>query len=121
MARTPTTFDSFNAIAEPKRRLVLDALRKKGESPVNDIVVELGWSQPVVSKHLGVLKEVGLVSMRKNGRQRLYRLEGEQFKPLHDWVVDFKELWEERFDRLDEYLRELQQQKGEKNDEQSAQ
>ena len=84
-----------------------------------NIASELGWSQPVVSKHLGVLREVGLVSMRKNGRQRLYRLEGERLKPLHDWVGEFREFWEERFDRLDEYLQELQQ-KGESDDEQQV-
>jgi DNA-binding transcriptional ArsR family regulator len=109
MARTATTFDTFNAVAEPKRRKVLEML-SKGELPVNDIVDRLGWPQPVVSKHLGVLKEVGLVSMRKNGRQRVYRLEGEQLKPIHDWAKSFEKSWNERLDRLDEYLQELQKE-----------
>ena len=109
MARTATTYDTFNAIAEPKRRRVLQMLAN-GELPVNDIVDRLGWSQPVVSKHLGVLKEVGLVSVRKDGRQRLYRLEGEHLKPIHDWVKSFERFWEERLDRLDEYLQELQKE-----------
>ena len=108
MARTPTTHDPYNAIAEPKRRRVLELLID-GERPVNDLVQMLGWSQPVVSKHLGVLKEVGLVSFRKKGRQRLYRLQAKQLKPLHDWIENFKEIWEDRFDRLDEYLHDLQQ------------
>jgi DNA-binding transcriptional ArsR family regulator len=115
MARTPTTYDSFNAIAEPKRRQVLEVLIE-GELPVNDLVNRLGWKQPTVSKHLGVLKEVGLVSMRKHGRQRVYKLEGEQLKPLHDWLTKFEQLWGERFDRLDGYLQDLQQ-KGNKDDE----
>ncbi|MBI1730439.1 winged helix-turn-helix transcriptional regulator [Candidatus Acetothermia bacterium] len=109
MARTATTFDTFNAVAEPKRRKVLEML-SEGELPVNDIVTRLGWPQPVVSKHLGVLKEVGLVSMRKNGRQRVYRLEGEQLKPIHDWAKSFEKSWSERLDRLDEYLQELQKE-----------
>jgi len=87
-----------------------------GELPVNDLVGRLGWTQPMVSKHLSVLKEVGLVSMRKNGRQRFYKVEGDQLKPLYDWLTKFEKLWDERFDRLDHYLQELQR-KGDKNDE----
>ncbi len=87
-----------------------------GELPVNDLVGRLGWTQPMVSKHLSVLKEVGLVSMRKNGRQRLYKVEGDQLKPLYDWLTKFEKLWGKRFDRLDNYLQELQQ-KGDNNDE----
>lgn len=108
MARAPTTHDPYNAIAEPKRRRVLELLIE-GERPVNDLVQMLDLPQPVVSKHLGVLREVGLVSVRKHGRQRLYRLEADQLKPLHDWIGNFKEIWEDRFDRLDEYLHKLQQ------------
>ncbi len=114
MARAPTTLDPFNAVAEPKRRRVLETLADK-ELPVNDIVGLLGWPQPVVSKHLGVLKQVGLVSVRQDGRQRLYRLQGEQLKPIHDWVTNFEQFWGERLDTLNDYLREIQN-KEEKND-----
>ena len=107
MPRAATTFDPFNAIAEPKRRQVIDVLFR-GERSVNDLVSELGWPQPMVSKHLGVLSKVGIVEVRKAGRQRLYRLDGQKLKPIHDWVSAYKQLWEERLDRLDAYLKELQ-------------
>jgi len=113
MARTPTTHDPFNAVAEPKRRQVLAAIGAK-ERSVNDIVTELGWPQPMVSKHLGVLKQVGLVSERRVGRQRLYRVNPEKLKPIYDWVTPFEQFWNESFDRLDEYLQEIQ--KKEKKD-----
>ena len=109
MARTPTTHDPFNAVAEPKRRRLLEALGAK-ELPVNDLVELLGWPQPMVSKHLSVLKKVGLVSERRVGRQRMYRVNAGQLKPIHDWVKTFEWFWGERFDRLDDYLRELQEQ-----------
>ncbi|MGZ9166834.1 MAG: ArsR/SmtB family transcription factor [Anaerolineales bacterium] len=109
MARTPTTYDPFNAVAEPKRRQVLEALGV-AELSVNDIVDLLGWPQPMVSKHLSVLKRVGLVSERRMGRQRLYRVNPEKLKPIFDWVIPFEQFWNDRFDRLDEYLRELQKQ-----------
>ncbi len=114
MPRSLATLDPFSALAEPKRRRVLETLAAR-ELPVNDIVGILGWPQPVVSKHLGVLKEVGLVSMRQDGRQRLYRMNGEQLKPIQDWVTTLKQFWEERLDGLDDYLREIQD-KEEKND-----
>jgi DNA-binding transcriptional ArsR family regulator len=107
MARSPTTLDPFNAVAEPKRRQLLEALSTK-ELSVNEIVKLLGWPQPVTSKHLGVLKKVGLVSERRLGRQRLYRVNAEQLKPIHDWVTPFERFWQESFERLDEYLHELQ-------------
>ncbi len=107
MARTPTTFDPFNAVAEPKRRQVLEALGRQ-ELPVNEIVKKLGWTQPMVSKHLGVLKQVGLVSERRIGRQRLYRVNAERLKPIYDWVAPFEQFWNERFERLDEVLQEIQ-------------
>jgi DNA-binding transcriptional ArsR family regulator len=106
MARAPTTHDPFNAVAEPKRRQVLEALAAR-ELPVNGIVELLGWPQPMISKHLGVLKKVGLVSDRRVGRQRVYRVNAEQLKPIHDWVTTFERLWNERLDRLDDYLHEL--------------
>jgi len=116
MARSPTTSDAFNAVAEPRRRQILDLLTH-GEKPVNDLVRSLRVPQPQVSKHLRVLKEVGLVSVRGVGRQRLYKLNGKRLKPIHDWVKSFEQFWTERFDRLDDYLRELQgKQEKEKHD-----
>jgi DNA-binding transcriptional ArsR family regulator len=106
MARTPTTFDPFNAVAEPKRRKVLEVLGTQ-ELSVNELVKRLGWNQPMVSKHLGVLKEVGLVSERRVGRQRLYRVNAEQLKPIYDWVAPFERYWSESYDRLDEVLEDL--------------
>lgn len=103
MARKPTTHDPFNAVAEPKRRKILEVLGA-GERSVNEIVEILDWPQPVVSKHLKVLKEVGLVSERRVGRQRIYRVNAEQLKPIYDWVAPFERYWSERFDRLDEVL-----------------
>jgi DNA-binding transcriptional ArsR family regulator len=106
MARAATTTDAFNAVAEPQRRQILDLL-VAGELPVNDLVVLLGLTQPQVSKHLKVLREVGLVHVRDEGRQRLYRLNGRSLKPIHDWVSNYREAWEERFQALDQLLEEL--------------
>ena len=106
MARAATTADAFNAVAEPRRREILDLLAD-GERPVNDLVFLLGTSQPQVSKHLRVLREVGLVEVREEGRQRMYRLNGEPLKPIHDWVKNYERTWNERFDALDELLDEL--------------
>lgn len=106
MARTPTTFDPFNAVAEPKRRQVLEVLGTQ-ELSVNEIVERLGWNQPMVSKHLGVLKEVGLVTERRAGRQRLYRVNADALKPIYDWVAPFQRYWSERYDRLDDVLEDL--------------
>ena len=103
MARKPTTHDPFNAVAEPKRRQVLEVIGT-GELPVNEIVERLGWPQPMVSKHLGVLKQVGLVQERRLGRQRLYRVNMQMLKPIHDWVTPFERYWSESFERLDEVL-----------------
>jgi DNA-binding transcriptional ArsR family regulator len=99
MPRAHTTLDSFNAVAEPKRRQVLDVLAR-GERPVNELVESLGWPQPQVSKHLGVLKKVGLVSERRVGRQRVYRLNGEQLKPIHDWVKSFERFWTHQLEQI---------------------
>lgn len=106
MARAPTTHDPFNAIAEPKRRQVLEALGTD-ELSVNEIVKKLGWNQPMVSKHLGVLKQVGLVSERRVGRQRFYRVDAEKLKPIFDWVTPFERFWSERFERLDKVLENM--------------
>ena len=107
MARTPTTHDPFNAVAEPKRRQVLAVIGAE-ELSVNQIVDLLGWNQPSVSKHLGVLKQVGLVSERRVGRQRLYRVNAERLRPIFDWVTPFEKFWNERFDRLDRILQDMQ-------------
>jgi len=108
MARAATTADAFNAVAEPRRRQILDALAA-GERPVNDLVGLLGLAQPQVSKHLRVLREVGAVDVREQGRQRLYRLNGHALKPIHDWVQEYERTWTERFDRLDAVLEDLKQ------------
>ncbi len=107
VARAATTADTFNAIAEPRRREILDALAG-GERAVNDLVARLGMTQPQVSKHLRVLREVGAVDVREDGRQRLYRLNGPALKPVHDWVQAYAHLWNERFDALDDVLADLQ-------------
>lgn len=107
MARTPTTHDPFNAVAEPKRRQVLEALGT-AELSVNEIVQKLGWTQPMVSKHLGVLKQVGLVKERRAGRQRMYRVNPERLKPIYDWVSPFERFWSDKFSRLDEVLQKMQ-------------
>ena len=109
MARAATTADAFNAVAEPRRREILDALAG-GERPVNDLVALLGLAQPQVSKHLRVLREVGAVDVREDGRRRLYRLNGHALKPIHDWVKSYERSWSERFERLDVVLEELKQQ-----------
>jgi DNA-binding transcriptional ArsR family regulator len=105
--RAATTADAFNAVADPRRRQILDALAG-GERPVNDLVRLLGVAQPQVSKHLRVLREVGAVGVRGEGRQRLYRLNGNALKPIHDWVKTYEATWSERFDRLDLVLEELE-------------
>jgi DNA-binding transcriptional ArsR family regulator len=108
MARAATTADAFNAIAEPRRRQILDVLAA-GERPVNDLVALLGVAQPLVSKHLGVLRAVGLVDVRGEGRQRMYRVNSRPLKPIHDWVKNYEQSWSERFDRLDVVLEELKE------------
>ena len=106
MARAATTADAFNAVAEPRRRQILDALAG-GERPVNELATRIGLAQPQVSKHLKVLREVGLVDVRDDGRQRIYRLNGRSLKPIHDWVKTYEQTWSERFDQLDVVLEEL--------------
>ena len=106
MARAATTADAFNAVAEPRRREILDALAG-GERPVKELVRRLGLAQPQVSKHLRVLREVGAVAVRDEGRQRLYRLNGHALKPIHDWVKNYESSWSERFEQMDVVLDEL--------------
>jgi len=109
VARSSTTSDVFNAVAEVRRREILDALMA-GEKAVGTIVSDLSMSQPQVSKHLRVLSEVGLVRCRAEGRRRLYRLEPALLRPLHEWLVKYEQAWNDRLDRVDDYLQELQQQ-----------
>jgi DNA-binding transcriptional ArsR family regulator len=109
MARAATTTDAFNAVAEPRRRQILDVL-SRGERPVNDLVAQLGLAQPLVSKHLRVLREVGLVEVHDEGRRRIYGINANPLKPIHDWVKTYERSWSERFDRLDVVLEELKQQ-----------
>ena len=110
MARAATTLDPFNAVAEPKRRELLEALAEC-EMPVNDLVGRLGWPQPMVSKHLGVLKEVGLVTARRDGRQRLYRVNGEKLKTIHDWAKMFERFWAHHLLRIKERAEKKHQEK----------
>jgi DNA-binding transcriptional ArsR family regulator len=118
MARAATTTDAFNAVAEPRRREIIDLLAG-GERPVNDLVALLGMAQPQVSKHLRVLREVGLVDVRDHGRQRMYRLNSEPLKPIHDWVKNYAQPWSERFGALDDVLDELKrEEEGNGDDEQ---
>jgi DNA-binding transcriptional ArsR family regulator len=113
VARAATTSDAFNAIAEPQRRDIL-ALLRAGEWPVTDLAQELGMSLPQASKHLRVLREVGLVRDRKAGKQRLYGLDARGLRPIHEWVGGFERFWNESFDRLDTYVQDLKQtQQGE--------
>ena len=108
VARSSTTSDVFNAVAEARRREILDAL-VAGERSVGAIVKDLSMSQPQVSKHLRVLSEVGLVRCRAEGRRRLYRLEPAHLRPLHDWLAKYEQAWNDRLDRVEDYLKELQQ------------
>jgi DNA-binding transcriptional ArsR family regulator len=109
MARAATTTDAFNAGAAPRRRQIL-ALLAQGERPVNDLVAMLGLAQPQVSKHLRVLREVDLVRVRDEGRQRLYRLNAEPLRPIHDWLSKYEQVWNERFDLMDTILAELNEE-----------
>jgi len=115
MARAATTTDAINAVAEPRRRAILDALAE-GERPVNELVRVLAIGQPQVSKHLRVLREVGVVDVREHGRQRLYRLNGRALKPIHDWVKTYEQTWSERFDELDRVLDDLKEEEGDDDD-----
>jgi DNA-binding transcriptional ArsR family regulator len=109
MARSSTTSDVFNAIGEARRREILDALLA-GEKAVGAIVSDLSIPQPQVSKHLRVLSEVGLVTCRTEGRRRLYSLEPARLQPFQEWLAKYQQAWNDRFDRMDGYLRELQRE-----------
>src|SRR3954453_2977115 len=130
MARAATPTDAFNALGEPcrrgnivffargepRRREIIDLLAG-GERPVADLVRELGLGQPQVSKHLRVLRDVGLVDVRDEGRQRIYRLNAPALKPIHDWVKGYEALWSERFELLDDVLRNLEKEQADGTDE----
>jgi DNA-binding transcriptional ArsR family regulator len=107
MARSATTTDVFNAVAEADRRRLLDAIGSR-EATVGELADQLGFSQPQVSKHLAVLRTVGLVEVRAEGRHRWYRLNGPALRPVHDWVRTFERTWNARLDRLDDLVAELQ-------------
>jgi DNA-binding transcriptional ArsR family regulator len=102
MPRARTTADVFNAIAEPRRRQIVELLARRGALTVGALVVTLGLPQPAVSKHLGVLRKVGLVAVVKEGQQRVYSLEAEKLKTVHDWVKAFEKLWGHQLDRIKE-------------------
>lgn len=112
MARAATTTDAFNAVAEPRRRQILDVLAGGGR-PVGDLVQELGIPQPLVSKHLRVLREVDLVRVQDQGRQRIYRLNGQPLAPIHEWVRQFERTWNARYDLLDDVLDDLKSDRAE--------
>jgi DNA-binding transcriptional ArsR family regulator len=115
MARAATTSDAFNAVAEPRRRQIMDALAG-GERPVNDLVQLLGIPQPQISKHLRILREVGAVEVRDEGRRRVYRLNGHALRPIHDWVKRYERTWSDRFEALDAVLHELKQEDADEHD-----
>jgi DNA-binding transcriptional ArsR family regulator len=102
MPRAPTTADVFNAIAEPRRRQIVELLARRGALAVGALVVALGLPQPAVSKHLGVLRKVGVVAVSKQGRERVYSLEADKLKTVHDWVKAFENLWDHQLDRIKE-------------------
>jgi DNA-binding transcriptional ArsR family regulator len=108
MARAATTTDAFNAVAEPRRRQILDLLAQ-GERPVNDLVEMLGLAQPQVSKHLRVLREVDLVHVRDEGRQRLYRLNASPLRDIYDWLAKYQQIWTDRFEAMDTVLAQLKE------------
>jgi len=116
MSRAATTTDTFNAVAEPRRRQILDLLAG-GERPVGELVRLLEVAQPQVSKHLRVLREVGAVDVREEGRRRMYRVNGHALKPIHDWVKNYERSWSDRFDRLDVVLEDLKQKGLERKEE----
>ena len=100
MPRAATTTDVFNAIAEPRRREIVELLARRGPLAVGTLVVALGLPQPAVSKHLGVLRQVGLVDVRRHGRQQMYKINAGQLKPIHDWVKTYERFWSHQLQRI---------------------
>jgi len=107
MSRLKTTHDVFSAIGEPRRRLLIEQLVLK-EMTVNELVNIVDWPQPTVSKHLGVLRKVNIVSERREGRYRYYRVRPEELRPIHDWLHQFEKYWGGTMDQLDNYLDQIQ-------------
>lgn len=107
MARAATTTDVFNAIAEPRRREIIDLLAGGRRHAVGELVDRLRIPQPAVSKHLGVLRKVGLVSVVKDGQHRFYQLNPDELKPVHDWVKTFEQFWNRQVDRIKERAERL--------------
>jgi DNA-binding transcriptional ArsR family regulator len=115
MARAPTTTDAFAAIAEPRRRDILGVLASAGgDRDVTWLVEELGWPQPQVSKHLGVLRQVGLVSVVRRGRRRVYSVNGKELRPVYDWVKAYEKYWEHQLDRIKERAEQKQRESKQK-------
>src|SRR5947208_5034140 len=118
MPRASVTSDVFNAIAEPRRRKIIDLLAGRGEQPVGDLVRTLRLPQPAVSKHLGVLRRVRIVSAKKRGRRRLYRLNAQELRPVHDWVKNYERFWSHQLERIkaraEQKAREARKQQQEK-------
>jgi DNA-binding transcriptional ArsR family regulator len=112
MARAATTSDVFNAIAEPRRREIIGVLAGGREHAVGELVARLRMAQPAVSKHLGVLRKVGIVSMNKNGQQRLYRLNSVKLKPVYDWAKTFEQFWSHQLDRIKERAEQKTRERG---------
>src|SRR4029434_1475911 len=100
MPRAATTTDAFNAIAEPRRRQIVDLLARRGALAVGAMVIALGLPQPAVSKHLGVLRKVGIVSVTKDGQQRRYHLQARELKPMYDWLKTYERFWTHQLDRI---------------------
>jgi DNA-binding transcriptional ArsR family regulator len=121
MARAATTLDVFNAVAEPRRREILNVLGDGRERAVNEVVEAVGMPQPSVSKHLSVLLKVGVVTVTRNGQMRMYRLNGSNLKPVHDWVKTFEKYWSHQLDRIKERaeqkMRDRNQQTNTNNEE----
>ena len=116
MPRAATTTDVFNAIAEPRRRQIIEVLARRGAVAVSALVVTLGMPQPAVSKHLGVLRKVGLVSVTKQGQQRMYQLEAKELKLVHDWAKKFEQHWSHQLDRIKQRAeRRARDQRGSSN------
>jgi DNA-binding transcriptional ArsR family regulator len=112
MARSPTTADAFAAIAEPRRREILGALANcDGERDVTWLIEKLGWPQPQVSKHLSVLRKVGLVAVVRKGKRRMYSLNGQELRPVYDWVKEFEKFWAHQLQRIKVRAEEMQRDK----------
>ena len=118
MARAATTLDVFNAVAEPRRREILDVLGDGRERAVNEVVEAVGMPQPSVSKHLSVLLKVGVVTVTRNGQMRMYRLNGSSLKPVHDWVKTFEQYWSHKLDQIKERAEQKMLHRRQENDSQ---